>query len=69
DATSISLKEIGRNIPNTPMIGALIKATDIMKLEVVLEDFKNKYSGKFKQEVIDGNLKAIQRAYDEVKSE
>ena len=69
DATSISLKEIGRNIPNTPMIGALIKATDIMKLEVVLEDFKTKYSGKFKQEVIAGNLKAIQRAYDEVKSE
>jgi len=38
-------------------------------LETVLEDFKAKYSGKFKQEVVDGNLKAIQRAYDEVKAE
>ena len=36
DATQIALDEIGRPIPNTPMMGALIKATEILQLKTVL---------------------------------
>ncbi len=69
DATQISLDEIGRPIPNTPMIGALVKATDIIDLDTVIEDVKEKFKEKFKKPVVEGNIKAIRRAYKEVKGE
>ncbi len=69
DATGISLKHLGRNIPNTPMIGALLKVTGLTELSTVTEDFKKKFQRKFRPEVIEGNLKAIAEAYQEVNSE
>lgn len=70
DASQIAQETIGRNIPNTPMMGALVKATGLVNFEEMLADTKKKLEKKFrsKPEVIDGNLKAIQRAYDEVKA-
>ncbi len=70
DASTISRETIGREIPNTPMLGALIKATGILDFKEMLEDTKHKLEKKFKSkpEVIEGNLKAIERAYNEVKS-
>jgi pyruvate ferredoxin oxidoreductase gamma subunit len=70
DASTISKETIGREIPNTPMLGALIKATGILNFKEMLEDTKTKLEKKFKSkpEVIEGNLKAIERAYSEVKS-
>ena len=69
DASTISKETIGREIPNTPMLGALIKATGILDFKEMLEDTKHKLEKKFKSkpEVIEGNLKAIERAYNEVK--
>ena len=66
-ATDIAIREFKRNIPNTPMIGALVKVTGILKLEDILEGFKKQYSGKFGPEIIEANLKAIKAAYNEVK--
>ena len=70
DASTISKETIGREIPNTPMLGALIKATNILDFKEMLEDTRKKLDAKFKSrpEVIDGNIKAIERAYNEVKS-
>jgi pyruvate ferredoxin oxidoreductase gamma subunit len=70
DASTISKETIGREIPNTPMLGALIKATGILDFKEMFEDTKKKLEKKFKSkpEVIEGNLKAIERAYSEVKS-
>ncbi|MCM8766672.1 MAG: 2-oxoacid:acceptor oxidoreductase family protein [Candidatus Omnitrophica bacterium] len=71
DASKIALETIGRDIPNTPMMGALIKVTKILNLEELLKDTKKKLEVKFrnKPEVIEGNLKAIERAYYEVKGD
>ena len=70
DASTISKETIGREIPNTPMLGALIKATGILDFKAMIEDMRKKLEKKFKSkpEVIEGNLKAIERAYGEVKS-
>lgn len=68
DGNSISRDEIGRAIPNMPMLGALIKATGIVKLETVKENIKKEFSRKFTPQVLEGNLKAVERAYREVKS-
>ncbi len=69
DATAISTEKLGRNIPNTPMVGALLKVSEIMKLDTLLDYFKKEYASKFRPEVIEGNLGAIQKAYDSVKGE
>ena len=69
DADTISKETIGRVIPNTPMLGALIRATGVLELEDLLEDTKRKLEKKFRNrpEIIQGNLEAIRRAYQEVK--
>jgi pyruvate ferredoxin oxidoreductase gamma subunit len=69
DASKIAQANIGRPIPNTPMIGALIGATLILPIEAFMEDTKKKLEKKFKSkpEVIEGNLKAIRQAYEEVR--
>ena len=66
DATGIALDELKRDIPNTPMVGALLKATGMLKLETVLADVEKKFSKKFKKNVVESNLAAIKRAYKEV---
>ena len=69
NASAIAEDTIGRNIPNTPMLGALVRVTEILKLDELIEDTKKKLEKKFRNrpEVIEGNLQAIKRAYNEVK--
>ncbi len=71
DASKISKEAIGRDIPNTPMLGALIKATALLDFSHMMEDLKKKLSKKFssKPEVIEGNLNAVKRSYEELKGE
>ncbi len=67
DATKISLETIGRPIPNTPMLGAISKALGVVKLEVLLEHIKEYLGHKISPKVVEGNLEAVKRAYEEVK--
>ena len=71
DASKISKEAIGREIPNTPMLGALAKVSGLLELEPLLADMEKKLKAKFasKPEIIAGNLAAIKRAYEEVKGE
>lgn len=68
-ATTIALETLGKPFPNTPMIGALIKATGIISLEEILKHFKEAFGEKFGQKMLDGNIAAIKRAYEEVVGE
>ncbi|NOZ91909.1 pyruvate synthase [bacterium 3DAC] len=67
DATGIALDTIGRPIPNVPMLGALIKVTNLLPLESVEEKLKHKFSEKFTEKIVEGNLKALERGYQEVR--
>ncbi|HDP70591.1 MAG TPA: pyruvate synthase [Actinobacteria bacterium] len=66
NATSIAMDTLGKPIPNTPMIGALVKATGLIALDDVIDHFAASFSKKFSPQVLEGNLKAIERAYEEV---
>jgi len=68
DATQVSLDTIGRPFPNTPMVGALIKATGILKLDTILHDVEKKF-GRKGEKIVQGNKDAITRAHEEVQSE
>jgi len=69
DATKIAIETIGRPIPNTPMIGALIRVSGFMKLDTVFHDIQKKFLKKLGERVVQGNIQAVQRAYQEVQSE
>jgi len=66
DCIQISLDEIGRAIPNTPMLGALVKVSGMFDLDYFLNAMQ-RVLAKFPQKIIDGNMRAITRAYNEVK--
>ncbi|MFW5999626.1 MAG: 2-oxoacid:acceptor oxidoreductase family protein [Halanaerobiaceae bacterium] len=69
DANKISEEEIGKPFPNTPMLGAVNKITVMMDdrrfLQQAKEEFGKKFAGR--QEIIEGNINSVQRAYQEVK--
>ena len=66
DATQISLDEIRAPFPNAPMMGALVKATGAITLQTLFADVEKKFKRKG-QAIVDGNIRALKRAYDEVK--
>jgi pyruvate ferredoxin oxidoreductase gamma subunit len=70
DASKISEETIGRKIPNTPMLAALVKVTGILDFDSMLEDTHKKLAKKFahRPEVIEGNILSMKRAAQEVKS-
>lgn len=65
DCLKISQETIGRPIPNTPMLGAFMKISGMFELEYFQNAMK-KVLKKLPQKVIDANMIAIQRAYNEV---
>ncbi|MGO9613859.1 MAG: 2-oxoacid:acceptor oxidoreductase family protein [Dissulfurispiraceae bacterium] len=66
DATKIALENIGRPMPNAPMVGALARVSGAMTLDVLLKDVKKSFGKKFSQKIIDGNLEATTRGYQGV---
>jgi len=68
DATGISIDTIGKFMPNTPMIGALIKVTGLLNWDLVLSETRAKLGKKFNKDIIDKNIMAMERAYKEVRS-
>lgn len=67
DATQISIDCLGRPMPNTAMIGALVKVSGMLSLDDVVRDVEKKFSKKFPARVVEGNVQSIKRAYEEVK--
>ena len=66
DASTISLETIGRVMPNTPLLGALAKATEFITLEALIDNFRVNYAKKFSSKVIEGNVEAMKRSFAEV---
>ena len=69
DAKKISEEALGKYFPNTPMLAAIVKVTEIMPEEAFIKDMEGSFKHKFskKPEVIEGNMKAIKMALNEVK--
>ncbi len=69
DARKVSMETLGKYFPNTPMLAAIVKVSGIMDKKDFIEDMKGSFKHKFakKPEVIEGNMKAIEMALNEVK--
>lgn len=68
DASGISLATLKRDIPNTPMIGALAKVTGLFTLEQVADHLRHSFGKKFSEEVVQANVDSVTRAYEEVQA-
>jgi pyruvate ferredoxin oxidoreductase gamma subunit len=68
DARTISVETLGKYFPNTPMLAAVVKVSKVMSEETFIKDMEGSLKHKFakKPEVIEGNLKALTRAMQEV---
>ena len=69
DARKVSIETLGKYFPNTPMLAAIVKVSNIMSEEEFLNDMEGSFKHKFakKPEVIEGNMKALTLALKEVK--
>ncbi|MEO0082256.1 MAG: 2-oxoacid:acceptor oxidoreductase family protein [candidate division WOR-3 bacterium] len=70
DASKIAMETVGKNVPNTPMLGALVKVTGVLEFEPMMKAIEHKLSEKFrggKEKFIKPNLESVRRAYEEVK--
>jgi len=63
DATAIALEIIGKPFVNTPMIGALVGATGIVKIDSVVEAIKE----RFPEEIANKNIEAVKKTYEKIK--
>ena len=68
DAKKISIEALGKYFPNTPMLAAIVKVSNVMTEEEFLNDMIGSFKHKFakKPEVIDGNMKALEMALKNV---
>ncbi len=66
NATKIALETVGLPLPNTPMLGALIRAVEIVPLKSLEEKLKEKFLKKIGEEKTKANIQGVYRAYKEV---
>ncbi len=70
DARSISEETLGKNFPNTPMLAATVAVSGVMEKHEFINEMKASFQHKFakKPEVIEGNMKALEMAYEAVEA-
>ena len=68
-ATRIAVETIKRPIPNTPMVGALTRITGLFDIDDVVTFLREDFGKKFPPKVVEGNIAAITRSYEEVQGE
>lgn len=64
-ATEISIKHVGRPVPNVPLLGGFAAVAGMVKLESVIEAIRQRFSGK----VGEGNIAAATEAFKFVSKE
>jgi len=66
DATQISLDTLGRNMPNMPILGAILKASNVVPLDILEKKVRHKFLKKIGEDATNKNIEAINRAFKEV---
>jgi len=68
DATGISLNLLKIDAPNVPMLGALIKATDIVPIQAVEGIIKETFLERIGMDKVEKNIQGLHRGYEEAKN-
>ncbi len=69
DARAVSEKHLGKYFPNTPMLAAIVKVSDILDEDQFVQDMEASFKHKFatKPQVVEGNMNCLKEALKEVK--
>lgn len=69
DAERISMETLGRNFPNTPMLAAVVKVSDMIERDQFIKDMRSSFENKFshRSQVIEGNMNALVKSMEEIK--
>jgi len=65
DASGIAMEELRRDIPSTMMISVFARATGAITLNEAIEATKHSLGERLRPEVVEANVRALRRAYDE----
>lgn len=65
-ASGIATAEIGKNIPNVPLLGALVRIAELGDRDGVAKELEAYLSAGLPRPIVEGNLRAFARGYDEV---
>ncbi len=65
DATRIAMEEFRRDIPSTLILGVVAKASEIVSLDAIVETTRESLGGKLRPEIVEANVRAVERAYQE----
>lgn len=68
NARKISEETIGKNMPNTPMLAAAVKVSNVVDSDNFIKNMEASFRHKFKTRphVVEGNMKAIKKSLQEV---
>ncbi len=68
NAKDISMKALGKNYPNSPMLAAVVAVSGAMEQDAFMKEMEASFQHKFakKPEVIDGNMKALELTFEEI---
>ena len=66
DASQIAIEEMGREITNTPMLGAFARVTGLFDTEELSDLLRAWFGPKLSDERVAANIRAMQRAAEEV---
>lgn len=69
DATRIAMETTRRNMPNTPMIGALLRAVSVVSKKSAIEYMHKTLTSRLGQGIADANKMAFERAFNEVRQD
>lgn len=67
DASGIALKHMNREVTNTPMLGALSAAIEVVGLEELEEQIRHQFERKFGEETVKANIAAMREAAEKLK--
>jgi len=69
DATGISVKNFGKNIPNTPMLGAINRAAGLFDQKLIEEEIIGKFGKKLSSDIIQRNIESLKEASENLQND
>jgi len=66
DGTKIAMELFGKDIPNMPMLGAVVKITKLISCKQLIESVRKKFNRKLGETLTEKNVEALKRGYGEI---
>ena len=64
DGTKIAMELFGKDIPNMPMIGAVVKITGLISCSQLIKSVREKFIYKLGEKLTEKNIEALKRGYE-----